>query len=126
MEAMKLGLRLEPAASIYHYKNFEAYHMLDLLAEKKDIADFCCPLVMNLIEYDKNNQDIYAETLFVYLKCGKNSKKSASTLNIHHNTMGYRLRKIEEITNIDWDDGELLAHILCSFLILKLSKKIAF
>jgi DNA-binding PucR family transcriptional regulator len=122
LKALELGSRLKESSHIYQYKDFAIYYMLELIAEKRHIADFCNPLVSSLIEYDNKNSSVYAETLSAYLNCGRNAKKTADILHIHRNTMSYRLKKIEELTGIDWDDGNLLTAVILSFGIQKLLK----
>lgn len=47
----------------------------------------------------------YIHTLFTLIELNKNHKKTAKTLHIHPNTLYYRLKKIEEILNVSFDDS---------------------
>ena len=124
--ALSIGQRLNKSTPIYNYCDLEIFHMIELLVENEDVMDFCSPALLSLIDHDKKNSTSYAETLYIYLKSGKNSNNSAKILHIHRNTMCYRLNRIEELTNIDWYNGNLLAQIYLSFGILKLKGLIDF
>ena len=45
-------------------------------------------------------------TLETYLDCAANAQRTAQALNVHRNTLYYRLRKAQEISGFDLADGE--------------------
>ncbi|HEX6509370.1 MAG TPA: helix-turn-helix domain-containing protein [Chloroflexota bacterium] len=46
------------------------------------------------------------ETARAYLGSGRNAKEAARRLQVHRNTLLYRLRRIRELIHVDWDDPE--------------------
>lgn len=52
------------------------------------------------------------ETLHAYLRHSGNSREICEELFIHRNTLSYRLRKIEDLLQLDLGDGEVRATCL--------------
>ena len=50
--------------------------------------------------------------------------KTAEHLNIHRNTLIYRLDKFKELTNLDLSEGDDIYKLWLSFLILEVSPDI--
>ncbi|GAB3557895.1 hypothetical protein GCM10027405_03520 [Arthrobacter alkaliphilus] len=61
------------------------------------------------------------ETLAAYLRHSGNSREICDELFIHRNTLSYRLRKIEELLELDLSDGEVRAVCLLALNIVKAS-----
>jgi purine catabolism regulator len=45
-------------------------------------------------------------TLQTYLATGRNAKEAASRLAVHRNTLIYRLRRLQDLLDIQWDDAD--------------------
>lgn len=107
VDSVRLGIKLKDSASIYYYKDYYLYRMLES-AEKEDsnIRFLIHPGVMKLYYYDleKNSQLIL--TLKEYLKCPSQSSTIAQNLHIHKNTFLYRIGKIKEITGCELVQGD--------------------
>lgn len=46
------------------------------------------------------------QTLAQYLQTGRNAKEAANRLAVHRNTLIYRLRRLENILGIEWNDAD--------------------
>ena len=66
-----------------------------------------------LVRYDADRQGELVATLRAYVESGFNLSRSAETLNVHANTVQYRLRRIKELTGRNPFDPEdlLLLHL---------------
>ena len=51
------------------------------------------------------------QTLRLYFQVAQNTNAAAATLGIHHNTLRYRLTKVEELLQIDLNDPSAIASI---------------
>jgi DNA-binding PucR family transcriptional regulator len=58
-----------------------------------------------LLRYDGEKNTELVPTLDAFLRAN-NATEVAARLNLHRNTLLYRLRRIREITNLDLDDPE--------------------
>jgi sugar diacid utilization regulator len=73
--------------------------------------------VRPLIDYDSRRQAELVSTLRAYVQSGFNLTRSAELLNVHPNTVVYRLRRIKELSGRDPQDAD---DLLLLFLGLKL------
>lgn len=121
-KAIEIGSRLKQGEFFFVYDKFAFNHLLDIAAEQSDLKDFCSNLIFNLIEYDKVNHTKFMQTLYVYLSCGCDVSKAAHIFNIHRNSMDYRIKKVEEILEIDIRDAETHFALYSSVKILSFIK----
>ena len=70
-----------------------------------------------LLSYDAVKNTEYCKTLTTYIHCGMNKDLTRNTLNIHRNTLIYRLGKIEEILGHSLNEGSFLIDLYVSTLI---------
>lgn len=97
--------------------NGEDYIMKYIFHEmpKQTSADLCHPALRKLLEYDKNHQSDFANTLQVYLACERSNVETAKVLNLHRNSLSYRLSRLQELLDVDLDDPDTRLHLLLSF-----------
>lgn len=70
-----------------------------------------------LLAYDADKNTEYCKTLATYIQCGMNKDLTRKELNIHRNTLIYRLDKIEEILGHSLNEGSYLINLYLSMLI---------
>lgn len=85
----------------------------------EDLLRRCHPYVLRLREYDLEYGSSYFETLKVYLKYAQKTQLTAEALCLHRNSLEYRLRKIKNITGLEWEDGDLIMRLTRSFIYLE-------
>lgn len=120
--AIDLGIEINKVPALYCYKYYIMDHIARICSRKIDITSLCHPLVFTLHDYDERNNTCYLDTLYAYIRNDKCALTAAEALHIHRNTLNYRLNKIAEMINIDWNDGELLAHVYLSLKMLDFMK----
>ncbi len=59
-----------------------------------------------LLEYDRQHATTLVRTLGNYLESGRNLDSSARAMFIHVNTLKYRLKRIQEIAQLDLNSAE--------------------
>lgn len=67
------------------------------------------PLALRLAELDQGSKFSFTDTLTVYLECAQRPALACQRLHIHRNTLDYRLRRLEELAEIHWEQGGELA-----------------
>ena len=72
--------------------------------DQREILDYCNNKLNKLEEYDHANGTFLQETLLTYYMNGFNSAKTAEALFIHRNSLIYRLKKIEELLDMEISD----------------------
>lgn len=76
------------------------------------------PAAATLLAYDNAHHTAFTETLYVYLKKERSQSKTAAALNLHRNTLTYRLQRIRELLSVDLDDDDLRLHLMLSLRFL--------
>ena len=75
----------------------------DLLADHPELAS---EKVRALVASDEEQGTVYVETLRGYLDAFGSIPKAAEDLNVHPNTLRYRLRRALELADLDLEDGD--------------------
>ncbi|MBV7272594.1 helix-turn-helix domain-containing protein [Clostridium sp. PL3] len=120
VKAAELGFKLNKENSPYFYNDYAVYHLFDTYSFKENLEEFCDPLILELINRDKEKGTSYALTLYNYIQNNFDVQKTSNLMNVHYNTMKYRLQKIQDILKIDLNNSNTVFHINISFRILEL------
>ncbi|MDO4336723.1 MAG: helix-turn-helix domain-containing protein [Eubacteriales bacterium] len=89
---------------ICFYNDIALYHFFETTSMYTDILSFCSPVIHGLEEYDDEHNVSYLETLAAYLESGRNMQKAAEKLYIHRSSLHTRLRRMEELFDLDLHD----------------------
>lgn len=84
------------------------------MKEKYSLRDFIHPTIMILADYDKEHHLDLINTLLAYLEHLNHPNEAAKHLNIHRNTLFYRINKAKELTGITLDNGIEISQLLFS------------
>jgi sugar diacid utilization regulator len=123
LKAREFGERVLGKA-ISHYGETSLFHMFSLCEEHESLLHFCSEKLLVLLKHDREHKTEFTRTLYQYLLCSQNSLKTAAILNIHKNTLLYRVEKIKRIADVALDGGEELMELQISFHILRYLKQI--
>ncbi len=83
------------------------------------ITDIIHPAIATLREYDNKHNTELSKTLSFYLDYERNLVLTAAKLNIHRNSLVYRISKIEQLTGLSFDEPELRTYIKLCYLMLE-------
>lgn len=84
------------------------------MKESALLKDFHINYLHDLIDHDKKNQTELVKTLYVFLNTFFSLKESGAQLHLHPNTIKYRIKKIQEIMNINFDDSTQYINLMFS------------
>ncbi len=93
--------------------------VLYLIYQGYNTEVFIRPEILELKKHDEENDTDFLETLYAYISKERSLVNTAELLNVHRNTIVYRVGKIEEIINLDLDDSNIRYHVLISIILLK-------
>lgn len=110
----RLGIK---SGAIY-FKDISFLYLLEISNKTEENLHFCHPDISFLIEYDELHHTELSHTLMVFLFNGQNTAKTSNLLNIHKNTLLYRINKIKKILNTSLENGDDLFSYQLSFKIL--------
>lgn len=115
VDALDIGLSLKKAEKIFLFQQLSVYRLFKLSCQTTEIADYFHPAVFCLANYDSENHTELMKTLYYYIMNLKALLKTKDILCIHRNTLVYRIHKIQELANIDLEDGETFFQLYISF-----------
>jgi purine catabolism regulator len=109
---------LENKEVIQFYDTVFFRHFIENYGIDSDYHWLIHPRVSLLESYDRRAKTNYIKCLRTYIECCCNKKVASEHLFIHYNTLVYRLERIREIADIDFDNIRELStemfHILLS------------
>ncbi|UKJ80772.1 PucR family transcriptional regulator [Priestia megaterium] len=94
----------EETKEIINYQELGIYQFLDVILEKRAHDQFENHSLKKLTDYDLRHNSNLVETLEVFLNNDNNINEAAKELNVHMNTLSYRLKRISEIGDINLKD----------------------
>ena len=95
----------------------DTYTLPYLMAEMKQklSAGLLHPVLKKLKSYDARHGTDFYQTMYVYIKNERSPLATAKELNLHRNTLAYRLKRLQELFAINLDDPRVRFHLLLSF-----------
>jgi purine catabolism regulator len=102
--SLAVGKRLFGEGSTSFFGDLGVYRLL-LSIGTDELKSFYRDSIGRLAEYDRQHEGELMQTLEATLKYTTLSE-TAKMLHVHRNTLLYRLQRIQEITNLNLDDGE--------------------
>lgn len=119
--ALYIAGKLNPRELFSNYDGYRFYDMVLSIARNPDeLARFYCSDFIKIMKYDKKHNTQYLETVFQYLQCNRNLGETAEKLFIHKNTVSYRIGKVREIFNIDFENTYKRFKLYYSCLLYKM------
>jgi PucR family transcriptional regulator, purine catabolism regulatory protein len=105
-EALRLGRELSPSRSVTYFYDLGVHRLLLELKATDPLHAFHDHLLGRLSDYDRGKNADLVATLAAWLQ-GPNGSAVAKRLNLHRNTLNYRIRRVGEITGLDLEDSEV-------------------
>src|SRR5690606_28663505 len=109
--ALEIGRRKKGEGHRMLYSDTRIDRILLTLAQNEEMKEVIMANIAHLVEYDRQRNMDLIETLRAYNHNHGNVSQTARALNLHRQSLLYRLRKIESLTGlslIDPDDVFLL------------------
>lgn len=116
--SLDIGLRKRTYTWIHKFDDIVYPYILECCTKQLPSHLICSRKIILLKEYDDANGTEYYLTLKTYLENHLNAVKSAKQLFIHRSTFLYRLDRIKELVNVNFDDTNMLLYILLSYKLL--------
>lgn len=105
---------------IMHFNNLGIYKILTNENIEHELIDMYKDYAHILYRYDKDKNTNFIETLQKYFENSGNVKKISEEMYSHYNTIVYRLNRIKEILNIDFENYEEMLNLQISLKVLEL------
>jgi sugar diacid utilization regulator len=116
-KALKILKKCRRVNTVRQYSELGIYRILFKSEDIDELKNIYIEALGPLIEQDMNFGTDLLNTLEVYLKEDRNLGRAADILFIHRNTMKYRLSKINEILDYNFEDAILNFNIQLAYKI---------
>ncbi len=114
-DAVSIALELGDREKSTFYGDLKLYQLLLALKDRSlpHLKRFHHEILGPLIEHDNRKQSDLIRTLEGFFRANGNLAKAAENLDVHRNTLVYRLERIAELTDLDLDDADnrLILHL---------------
>ena len=108
---------------IIFYDNLGIYKIFCHDVLKEELNEFYNQKLKALLEYDNKKETNLIETLDMYFEENGNLKKMSEKLYTHYNTILYRMKRIQEILDVDIKDRKIRYNLETALEIHKIFKK---
>ncbi len=105
--ALTLSEQMWDDSQIAFFGDLSLYELLLGVGDPKLLQSFCDHWLAPLSRYDEQHNTDLLPTLNAYFTNNGNMARTAHVLNIHRNTLVYRLSRITEIIQLDMDDSNV-------------------
>ena len=105
-QALGMGLRLDPDASVVSFTDLGLHRLLYSMAQHPELHDFYRDSIGPLMAYDEKGGGDLLRTLDAFFRCHGSPTETAQRLKLHRNTVLYRLRRIEEVGRLQLNDPD--------------------
>lgn len=117
LDCLQIGSIEDPEKRIYSFEEYSGPLLLRTAGKFFNIDEYEHPVLEKILEYDKVNHTDYFLTLEQYVKCNCNMKRAAYVLDIHRNTLSYRITAIAKLFDIDIFNQEFISKLHLGFAI---------
>lgn len=108
---------------VTHYNDLGIFRIVSLTESSASIERFCQDTIGAVLAYDKQNGTELTATLRVFLEQNQSLAQAAKTLNVHYNTLRYRLDRINELLGHALDNPQQRLTIEVALHIYALKKR---
>src|SRR5699024_10092670 len=104
--ALDIGLKQKLPGQRISFDDTKLNRLLLHLANNPEVRDITLNTLKPLIEYEKKREMNLIDTFIAYDNQNGNVSQAARVLNMHRQSLLYRLRKIESLTNVSLDNPD--------------------
>ncbi len=118
--ALSIGQVRHPHFWYFLFDDYRLDYMMEKIQEKLPASMLSHPAITRLRDYDSTHHTELLVTLKAYLQSNLNMTAAADQLYIHRTTFCRRMKKIQEITQLDLKDQDVILSLLLSYRMLSL------
>ncbi len=106
-QALTIGRRLYGPGKVTLFEKLGVYRLIYAAEQLPELETFQTEALGSLIEYDRSHGADLIRTLEAFFTANCSPKEAASLLQVHRNTVLYRLDRIAEITGMDLNSSDI-------------------
>ena len=110
--------------SVVHYSNLGFFQIFGEIEDVTELERYIPETLKKLYLYDDEHKGELITTLQMYLRNNQSIKKTAGAMFVHYRTISYRLEKIKQISEINFDNANEVLAVSNGLIIYKMLKEI--
>ena len=110
--------------SVVHYSNLGFFQIFGKIDDVTELERYIPETLKKLYLYDDEHKGELITTLQMYLRNNQSIRKTADAMFVHYRTISYRLEKIKQISEINFDDANEVLAVSNGLIIYKMLKEI--
>ncbi|TWI58942.1 PucR family transcriptional regulator [Halalkalibacter nanhaiisediminis] len=104
--ALEIGRKRIGPASISIYADTKVDRVIESIVQNRELIEMAESVLSSLLHYANERQIDLLHTFTIYHRNRSNVSQTARELNLHRQSLLYRLRKIESLTGCSLDDAD--------------------
>ncbi|WKY42828.1 helix-turn-helix domain-containing protein [Eubacteriaceae bacterium ES2] len=117
--ALNHGLLHDETVWCHQFSDCAFVYLLQEACHSMPVELLCAQELIFLKKYDEAKKTEYLATLKAYLNHQMNASQTAKALFIHQATMVYRLKRLQELINIDFSNADQMLFLHLSYKLLE-------
>lgn len=117
--ALETGMTHSPHKWFFYFQEECLSYMRRLVTSELPPEYVCHPKLLEIMQHDETHGTDYMNTLVAYIDSGRNAAETAKKLFLHRSTMMYRLKRLREGFEIDFDDPDERLYLMFSIRLLQ-------
>lgn len=118
--ALHVVRRLGARGKTMTYADLGVARLLFQVENPAELREFALTRMGPVLAYDRRHDGVLLAALEAYFACNQSVQEAAQQLDLHPNTLRYRLRKVEELLSMSLTTVSLLLDLQLACLILRL------
>lgn len=117
--AIEYGVQRTPTLWYFRFDDHVLDYMLNNCVGSQELDRICSEKLLTLKKYDVKHKTELYKSLLTYFGCKFNAAEASKKLFIHRSSFLYRLERIQELVNIDYESFDELIYLMMSIKILQ-------
>lgn len=110
----------DASAQVMFFSDLGIFNLLCQIKEPEVLMQYVPEALQKLYQYKRPQRDDLLVTLSTYLDRNRNLTKTAQDLYIHYKTAAYRLKKIMDITGMDFENSNEILAVRIGLVVYKM------
>ena len=106
--------------SVVHYSNLGFFQIFGEIDDMTKLERYIPETLKKLYEYDDEHKGELIPTLQMFLSNNQSIRKTAGAMFVHYRTISYRLEKIKQISEINFDNANEVLAVSNGLIIYKM------
>ena len=117
--ALEIGLRISPGKTLCIYDRYKTYVPIHNCARDEDILKYVDKVLLDTADELRSQNSDVLPTILAYVRHGKSLSEVAQRMNIHPNTVSYRVTRFQQLTGIDLSHGPQFLRVAYMLMIME-------